>query len=95
MCSCFRNEGEMLSSLLIQEAVSITRGIWGDPPELGMVTFVDMTKVRKKRDFGRCYRRAGWHECGTTKGGLLALQLLPGEMNAPLSPIESQATLFA
>jgi len=56
----FRNESDILSSILIQGAVAITRGIWGDPPRLGMVTFIDKTKVKKKRDWGRCYRRAGF-----------------------------------
>ena len=80
MCSCFRNESAILSSVLITEAVALTRGIYGEPPALGMVTFVDPKKVRHKRDFGRCYRKAGFRVCGETKGGLVALQLLPHEM---------------
>lgn len=83
MCSCFRNESPYLSSLLIIEAVALTRGIYGEPPPLGMVTFVDPAKVRRKRDFGRCYRKAGFFECGKTKGGLIALQLLPAAMPDP------------
>lgn len=54
----------------------------GEPPDLGMVTFVDRSKVRGKRDFGYCYRKAGFVPCGETKGGLLALQLLPADMPA-------------
>ena len=80
ICSLFRNESPALSSELIREAVAITRHVWGDPPPLGMITFVDTSKVRKKRDFGRCYRRAGWRVCGRTKGGLLALRLAPDDM---------------
>lgn len=87
VCSCFRNEGGTLSSLLIREAVSVTRHIWGDPPPLGMVTFVDRGKVRSKRDFGWCYQKAGWHVCGETKGGLLALRIGPGEMSEPKAPL--------
>ncbi len=56
----FRNEGEVLSSRLILEAVAATRFHFGEPPSLGMVTMIDTKKVRKKRDFGRCYRRAGF-----------------------------------
>lgn len=93
VCSCFRNESDTLSSLLIREAVAVTRYIWGDPPPLGMVTFVDMDKVRKKRDFGRCYRKAGWHVCGETKGDLLALQLKPDEMPEPQEPSGAQMRL--
>jgi hypothetical protein len=53
---------------------------------LGMVTFVDTGKVRRKRDPGRCYRRAGWQVCGETKGGLVALQILPDAMPEPMEP---------
>lgn len=84
ICSAFRNESPILSSDLIREAVAITRAKW-EAPELGMVTFVDPKKVRHKRDFGRCYRKAGFKECGRTKGGLIALQLLPQDMPAPHS----------
>lgn len=58
--SLFRNESEHLSSDLIREAVAITSGIWADVPDLGMVTFVDADKTRRKRDPGRCYLRAGF-----------------------------------
>ncbi len=81
----FRNESAIRSSDLIREAVAITRQIWGEPPPIGMVTFVDPAKVRKKRDFGRCYRRAGWQPCGATKGGLLALRIAPEDMPGPLA----------
>lgn len=94
VCSCFRNESHILSSLLITQAVQATRWKFGEPPELGMVTFVDPTKVRRKRDFGRCYRKAGFIECGTTKGGLVALQLLPVDMPAAEPPASMQRTLF-
>ncbi len=87
MCSCFRNEGQELSSALIREAVSATVWFYGEPPLLGMVTFIDPTKVRKKRDWGRCYRKAGFVDCGMTKGGLVALQLFPDDMPDPVAPI--------
>lgn len=77
ICSAFRNEGPSLSSDLIRAAVAETVSFYGPPPELGMVTFVDPRKVRRKRDFGRCYRKAGFVECGMTKGGLIALQWKP------------------
>lgn len=86
MCSCFRNESLFLSSTLITEALSVTRQIWGAPPKLGMVTFVDESKTRPKRDPGRCYRRAGFVPCGYTKGGLFALQLVPERMPEPMPP---------
>jgi hypothetical protein len=81
--SLFRNEGAGLSSELIREAVAATLAEWPDPPELGVVTFVDASKVRRKRDPGRCYLRAGFRHVGYTAGGLWALQLLPAEFPAP------------
>jgi hypothetical protein len=80
VCSAFRNESEHLSSLLILDAVAATRHVYGDAPPLGMITFVDASKTRRKRDPGRCYLRAGFKNCGHTKGGLVALQLLPADM---------------
>lgn len=88
--SCFRRESGPVASQLIREAVAATRWVWGDPPELGMVTFVDRSKVKRKRDWGRCYRRAGFRPCGETKGGLYALQLLPEDMPAPEAPLGQQ-----
>lgn len=60
-----------------------------------MVTFVDASKVRHKRDAGRCYKRAGFHLVGETKGGLLAWQLLPNEMPEAEAAIGEQGTLLA
>lgn len=87
MNSAFRNEGGGLSSELITEAVAATRFLLGDPPPLGFVTFIDREKVRRKRDFGRCYRRAGWIVAGETKGGLLALQLRPEDFPHAEAPL--------
>jgi hypothetical protein len=93
MCSAFRNEGPILSSILIREALAVTRWVYGDAPTLGMVTFVDTRKTRHKRDPGRCFRRAGFVPCGYTKGGLFALQCLPADMPAPVPPIGAQLSL--
>jgi len=84
VCSAFRNEGTVLSSRLVTDAVSATRFFYGDVPELGMVTFVDTTKTKKKRDPGRCFRKAGFSHVGYTKGGLVVLQLLPKDMPEPV-----------
>jgi hypothetical protein len=95
VCSIFRNESPHLSSELIREAVAVTRWAWPDVPDLGMVTFVDPSKVRRKRDPGRCFLRAGFRRVGVTRGGLPALQMLPAEMPAACPPVGAQATLFA
>lgn len=92
-CSCFRNESPVLSSKLITQAVAATRYLWGKAPKLGMVTFIDKTKVQKKRDYGRCYRKAGWKVCGRTKGGLLALRITPEVMPKTVAPRGVQLSL--
>lgn len=83
VCSAFRNEsaGRVLSGVLIREAVACTLAEW-EAPALGMITFVDTRKTRAKRDPGFCYLRAGFKRVGETKGGLVALQLLPEAMPA-------------
>lgn len=88
VCSCFRNEGPALSSDLIREAVAITRAIYGEPPTLGMITFVDASKIRHKplRGLGRCYRKAGFIHAGFTKRGLHAFQFLPSAMPGAIFP---------
>lgn len=80
--SIFRRESGPLASEMIAAAVAITRAYW-TPPELGIVSFIDATKTRHKRDPGRCYRKAGWKHVGFTAGGLFVYQQLPHEMPGP------------
>lgn len=94
VCSCFRNESRVLSSALINEAVAATRAEWGEPPELGMVTFVDAAQVRRKRDPGRCFIKAGFEPCGMTQGGLLAFQMKPARMPDPKPSNRRQMNLL-
>lgn len=94
VCTAFRNESPLLSSDLIREAVAATRAYW-EPPTIGLVTFVDVSKVRRKRDPGRCFRRAGFEHVGYTKGGLSALQLLPAAMPEPALPANAQPELWS
>lgn len=94
VCSLFRNEGAELSSALIVAAVAASRWRWPDTPHGGMVTFVDPMRVRRKRDPGRCFRRAGFSPVGYTQSGLLALQLLPEDMPDPLPPMGAQLELL-
>jgi hypothetical protein len=93
MCSCFRNEGSVLSSELITEAVRCTRWKYGDPPEMGFVTFVDRAKTRSKRDPGYCYLMAGWEPLGRTQGGLYALGL-SAEALRGIEPIQPRPKLI-
>ena len=93
--SLFRSEAQdrYLSSHLITMAVAATLAEWNDPPDMGMVTFVDAGKTRPKRDPGRCYRRAGFEHVGFTKGGLWAFQLKPDRMPDPCPAIGAQPPL--
>ena len=85
VCSAFRNEGAGIASEMIREAVAATRAHFGDPPPLGMITFIDTKKVKPTmvhgvKRWGLTYEKAGFHYVGKTKGGLLAFQLLPADM---------------
>jgi hypothetical protein len=93
-CSLFRNTGPTLSSTLIVEAVAVTRWHWGDPPDGGMITFID-TRYTRSPNPGYCYKRAGWRQVGRTQGGLIALQLLPAGMPPAAPPWGRLGTLFA
>ena len=75
VCSAFRNESPVLSSKLILAAVWASALHWLEVPELGMITFISTKHVKPKRDWGRCYLRAGFKNVGETKGGLIALQM--------------------
>lgn len=92
--SLFRREGGALASTLIRAAVAATRWHWPDVPPLGMVTFVDPSKVRSANP-GCCYLMAGFERDGTTQGGLLAFRLPPQRMPDPLPPQGAQLKLEA
>lgn len=92
--SLFRREGGALASELIREAVAATRAFYGEAPALGMVSFIDATKTRHKRDPGRCYIRAGFEYDGQTEGGLVAVRMRPERMPPPEAACGLQARLF-
>jgi hypothetical protein len=95
MNTLFRKErGELQASAMIRQAVAATRWWFGEAQEIGMVSFVDPTKVRRKRDPGRCYLRAGFKMVGKTQSGLLAFQLLPPDMPAPEPPLGATLDLL-
>lgn len=99
--STFRREdGDVPASELIRQAVAATLARFGDPPPLGMVTFIDRdevrpTMVRGGPVWGWTYLRAGFRPAGETAGGLLAMQLLPADMPPPRAAIGAQVALFA
>lgn len=95
VCSAFRREGgDVVASEMIRQAIAATRAHFGDPPELGMITFVDASKVKRKRDPGRCFLRAGFRRVGETKGGLLAFLMSPDEMPSPEPALQLQSEMF-
>lgn len=96
VCSAFRRESGPLASDLIRSAVAATRWKYGDGPEPhGMISFVDRSKVKGKRDPGFCYLRAGFKVIGESKGGLLCLGMLPSDMPHPEAPLGTTGDLFA
>lgn len=89
VCSLFRNEGAGRASDLIRDAVAATRAYYGEPPPLGMVTFVNPafvrpTRVRGQDVYGWTFLKAGFRPVGRTHyRNRIALQLLPGDMPPP------------
>ncbi len=103
ICSAFRRERGPRASEMIRGAVAATRAHYGEPPSLGMVTFLDRSKVRPtmvrgRKTWGRTWMLAGFREIGETAGGLLALGLSPADMPPPESanaPTLNGLPLFA
>lgn len=92
VCSAFRNEGAGRASTLILEALAATRAVMGEPPALGMITFIDRkkvkpTKVRGCDVWGWTFRKVGFEDAGETKGGLLALRMAPEAMPIAVRPM--------
>lgn len=84
VCSAFRNEHAGVASEMITQAIAASLAFWRNEPP-GIVTFIDRAKVvptivRGARVWGWTYRKAGFHEAGETKGGLLALWLPRSQM---------------
>lgn len=70
----FRNEGTVLSSLLILDAEQIAWQRW---PGERLYTYVNPRGIRSTNP-GACYKKAGWKVCGVTKWNkLLILEKLP------------------
>lgn len=92
VCSAFRSESAGCASELIRQAVAASRWHYGTPPDFGMVTFIDRSKVRPimvrgVETWGYTYAKAGFRVCGETKGGLLAMQIVPDDMPEPEPPL--------
>lgn len=92
--SIFRNEkAGPYASDMVRDAMAHMQ-LHYEVPELGCVTFVDPKKVRGvmergERIKGFCFKKAGFRAVGETKKGLIAWQMLPKEMPAPLAMAEA------
>ena len=76
-CAVFRNEGEILSSVLILEAEKLAWERW---PGERLYTYVNPKKIRSLNP-GYCFKMAGWHNCNISKNGLLIFEKLPSQGN--------------
>jgi hypothetical protein len=70
-CAVFRSEGHILSSILITEAVELSRRRW---PGERLYTYVNPKKIKSSNP-GYCFKKAGFKKCGITKNSLLILEL--------------------
>ena len=68
-CSVFRNEGRVLSYLLILEACEWA---WSKWPGQRLFTYVNPGKIRSVNP-GYCFLKAGWERCGINKSGELVV----------------------
>ena len=76
MCSVFRNEGSILSSILIEEAMNLA---WEKWPGKRLFTYVWDSRVASVNP-GYCYKKAGWTTCGRNKDGRMTiLEVYPPE----------------
>lgn len=94
-CTLFRVEERTVpASVLISEAVAITKGLWGAvPPADGFYTTINPHKVRPtmtrgKATWGYSWMRAGWAESGRTKRRNLMIFLLAPEKLDQVQPLQ-------
>ena len=91
VCSAFRNERAGKASDMIWQALAATRHRYGDPPDRGLVSFIDRRKVeptmvRGKPVWGWTWLKVGFEYDGETEGGLLAVRLRPERFPQPSAP---------
>ena len=95
-CFIFRNDGGPQSSGIIRQAVAITAIEWNLAP---FITYVAIDKVRRKRDPGRCFLRAGFKSITvkekTKHGPMLRMEMDQEEVRRCvrefLLPVEREA----
>lgn len=100
ICSAFRSEDAGGSIELVRQAIAATRAHFGEPPAIGLVTFIDSRKVtpimiRGVPSFGWSWIKAGFKYIGKTKAGLLVYQMLPIDMPEPCAALPRSAVVSA
>ena len=75
-CSIFRNEGRMLSSVLILEAEQALELLGKTCGPDGLLTYVWSAKVRSSNP-GCCFKKAGWKRIGKSADGRKVLLQKP------------------
>jgi hypothetical protein len=85
VCSAFRSEDAGGSIELVRQGIAATRASLGEPPDIGMVTFIDPSKVkptliRNHPTWGWIWIKAGFRYVGQTKSGKFAFQILPAAL---------------
>lgn len=86
VCSAFRSEGAGVASELIRAALAATVAHYQNKiPWLGLVSFIDKTKVKPVMvrgipTWGYSWLKAGFRFAGMTKGSLLAFRIEPWDM---------------
>jgi hypothetical protein len=98
--SLFRRESGPQASRLILEAVAATRWQFGEPPDAGLVSFVNPRKVkptmrRGAAIYGYCYLMSGFEHVGFTEGGLWVWLLTTERMPAAEPPKGAALRLLA
>lgn len=81
-CTLFRNEGNLLSSQLINEAVKFAAKKW---PGERLFTYIQDKKIRSVNP-GCCFKKAGWRNCGRNKNGKLTILEYESEVPQWLNP---------
>jgi len=74
------------SSALIREADAIADFAW---PGERHYTYVNAQKIRSVNP-GYCFKKAGWRQCGETRGGLVILERISYENTVIFSNIDAK-----
>jgi hypothetical protein len=96
VCSAFRSNDAGGSVELVRQAIAASLAHLGEPPELGLVTFIDPRRVepiliRGVPSWGYTWIKAGFHYVGKTKAGLPVFQMLPKDMPVPSAALPRTA----